>query len=302
VLLHVALTLSLSDPVPVAWDYNDPAPIVDWAIYEYDIVTNPTLGIDQIIWSDIPMTIQVEESVRSVPSNPTTRPLAYYIPASWTEVIEALEIHGIELEVLEADVTLQVVNYRMNDFAISNPNREGRATAQGTPISELCTRTYKMNDVKVLTDQPLGTLAVSLLEPTGEGSFFYWGFFNSQFTQAEYGENYIMVPIAEMLLEKYPEVSDAWRAYKLENPDYAEDPSGVIDFFFSKTAFSDSEAYVYPVGIELSPPPSIVRTLSPSSVRTLSPSSVPSSATDSSGSFGTELCFTFCVGVLAFLI
>jgi hypothetical protein len=42
-----------------------------------------------------------------------------------------------------------------------------------------------MNDVKVLTDQPLQTLVVSLLEPTGEGSFFYyWGFLNSQFMQA----------------------------------------------------------------------------------------------------------------------
>ena len=51
---------------------------------------------------------------------------------------------------------------------------------------------------------------MSLLEPSGEGSFFYWGFFNSQFTQTiQYGENYIMIPIAEMLLEEYPEVSDA---------------------------------------------------------------------------------------------
>jgi hypothetical protein len=31
---------SISDPVPAAWDYNDPAPIVDCVIYEYEIVTN----------------------------------------------------------------------------------------------------------------------------------------------------------------------------------------------------------------------------------------------------------------------
>jgi hypothetical protein len=288
----------------VAWDYNDPAPIVDWAIYEYEIVTNPTLGIDQIIWSDIPMTIQVEESVRSVPSNPPTRPLAYYIPASWAKVIEALGIHGIELEVLEEDVTLEVVNYRLNDFAIGNSNREGRATAGGTPIPEVSTRTYKMNDVKVLTDQPLGTLAVSLLEPTGEGSFFYWGFFNSQFSQAEYGENYIMVPIAEMLLEEYPEVSDAWEAYKLENPGYAEDPSGVIDFFFSKTAFSDSEAFVYPVGIEYEGEDTTSNAGDDETVKDGDDETVKDgdNAVGSSSSSGNELFLTFCVGVLAVLI
>jgi hypothetical protein len=251
------------------------------------------------------MTIQAEQSVRSVPFNPPNRPLAYYIPASWTEVIEALQIHGIELEVLEEDVTLEVLNYRMDDFAIGNSNREGRATAGGTPVPEFCTRTYKMNDVKVLTDQPLGTLAVSLLEPTGEGSFFYWGFFNSQFVSAEYGENYIMVPIAEMLLEEYPEVSDAWEAYKLENPDYAEDASGVIDFFFRKTAFYDSEAYVYPVGIEIPGPPSSSPNSAPSGVPSSAPSSAMDSgksATDSSGSSGNKLLCTVCVGVLAFLI
>jgi hypothetical protein len=183
------------------------------------------------------MTIQAEQSVRSVPFNPPTRPLAYYIPASLVEVIEVQGIHGIELEVVQEDLTLEAVNYRMNDFAIGSSNREGRARAGGTPVLELSTRTCKMNDVKVLTDQPLGTLAVSLLEPSGEDSFFYRGYFNGHFSQAEYGENYIMVPIAEeMLLAEYPAEIDAWELYKSENPDYAEDASGVIDSFFSKTA------------------------------------------------------------------
>jgi hypothetical protein len=289
----------------VAWDYNDPAPIVDWAIYEYEVVTNPTLGIEQIIWSDIPMTIQAEQSVRSVPFNPLIRPLAYYIPASWVKVIEVLGIHGIELEVLEEDITLEVVNYRINDFAIDNSNREGRATAVGTPVPELSTRTYKMNDVKVLTDQPLGTLAVALLEPSGEGSFFYWGFFNSQFIQAEYGENYVMVPIAEMLLEEYPEVSDAWELYKSGNPDYAEDPSGVIDFFFSKTAFSDSEAYLYPVGIEYNGTDAATKDEDDVVTDSSGGSGTKDgddAGTGTSGSSGSEFLFTFCVGVLAFLV
>jgi hypothetical protein len=168
----------------------------------------------------------------------------------------------------------------------------------------LSTRTYKMNDVKVLTDQPLGTLAVSLLEPTGEGSFFYWGFFNSQFSQAEYGENYIMVPIAEMLLEEYPEVSDAWEAYKLENPGYAEDPSGVIDFFFSKTAFSDSEAFVYPVGIEYEGEDTTSNAGDDETVKDGDDETVKDgdNAVGSSSSSGNELFLTFCVGVLAVLI
>lgn len=223
--------------------------MVDWPIFEYEVVINPTLGIPQIIWSDNATTIQVEEWVRSTPLDPPTRPYAYYIPAVWKDVIEILSLHGIELEYLEDEVTVDVINYRIDDFSIGDGNREGRATASGTAVPENSTRTYKPNDVVVLTDQPLGTLAVALLEPIGESSLFYWGFFNSQFTSHEYAENYIMVPLAERLLAKYPEVNASWENYKSENVNYTADPDGVLNFFFRKTAFYDSEAYVYPVGI-----------------------------------------------------
>ena len=51
-------------PVPIAWDYLDPAPIVDFDIYNYSVVKNEVLGIDQIIYTDEPVTIQVEQSER----------------------------------------------------------------------------------------------------------------------------------------------------------------------------------------------------------------------------------------------
>ena len=244
--------LWLTDPVPIAWDYDDPAPIVEWDIFDYEIVTNPTLGIEQIIWSDTPVTIEVENSVRSTPLNPPRRPDAYYIPASWEDAIAVLGLHGIETEVLTEEVTVDVVNYRIEDFTFGTL-REGRATVSGTPVPELCSRTYKPNDVVVSTDQPLGTLAVALLEPTGESSLFYWGFFNSQFVSQEYGENYMMVPIAEKLLEENEEVASAWDVYKADNPDYADDADAVIEFFFRFTAFYDAEAYLYPVGIVYPP-------------------------------------------------
>lgn len=52
------------DPVPIAWDYLEPAPIVDFDIYNYSIVTNEVLGIEQIIYTDEPVTIRVEQSER----------------------------------------------------------------------------------------------------------------------------------------------------------------------------------------------------------------------------------------------
>lgn len=53
-------------PVPIAWDYVTPAPIVDFDIYNYSIKKNDILGIDQIIYTDEPITIQVEQSDRCI--------------------------------------------------------------------------------------------------------------------------------------------------------------------------------------------------------------------------------------------
>ena len=53
-------------PVPIAWDYVDPAPIVDFDVYNWSVVDNEILGIRQIIYTDEPLTIQVEQSERYV--------------------------------------------------------------------------------------------------------------------------------------------------------------------------------------------------------------------------------------------
>merc|ERR1712146_210326 len=99
--------------------------------------------------------------------------------------------------------------------------------------------------IVIKTDQPLGTLAVALLEPSGESSFFLWGFFASRFTSHEYPENYIMIPLA-----------DEWEAHQIENPDIVGDTESVVDWFFRRSKFYDDEAYVMPVGILYSEPSS----------------------------------------------
>lgn len=248
---------------------------MDWPIYEYTVTSDNALGVPQIIWSDTPTTIQVEEWVRSEPFQPITRPYAYIVPAQWTTVLDKLAIHGVEMEVLTEATTFEVTNYRIDDFEVSRPNFEGRAAALGTPVPEACTRTYMPGDVIIYTDQPLGTLAVALLEPLGEGSFFYWGFFNSHFFNQQNAENYIVVPLAEYLLEENEDVATAWEDYKEANPDYADDPDAVLNWFYKQTAFADADASVYPVGILDEAPPSAAPSAAPTLPPTPSPTQKP---------------------------
>jgi hypothetical protein len=90
------------DPVPLSWDYVDPAPRVEFLGFKHEVVKNPLLGVDQIVWSDTPVTTTVEQSVRSAVAESAERPVAYYLPAVWTQAIDVLRHHGIEMEVLDA--------------------------------------------------------------------------------------------------------------------------------------------------------------------------------------------------------
>ncbi|CAB9498639.1 Zn_pept [Seminavis robusta] len=237
-----------ADPVPVAWGYDSPAPQVDWPIFEYEVVKNPVLGIDQIVWSDVPMTITVEQSTRSTPVNSPKRPYAYVVPAVWEDVIEVLDMHGVQMEVFTEETVWEVTNYRTEDASLKRL-REGRPEISGVGIPENCTRVYRKNDVLIKTDQPLGTLAVALLEPAGEGSLFVWGFFSSMLTSHEYPENYIMIPLAEKMLEESEELRAEWENYKEENPSYVNETETTLDWFFRRSAYYDAEAYMYPVGV-----------------------------------------------------
>ena len=238
------------DPVPIVWDYDSPAPLVEWPIFEYEVITNRVLGIKQMKWSDVPQTITVEQSTRSTPLNPPKRPYAYVIPAVWTDAIEVLSCHGIEMEILTEDTALDVTNYRTEGASI-NRLREGRPeiNAGDNVNSENCTRIYHRNDVLLKTDQNLGTLAVALLEPSGESSLFLWGFFSSTLTIHDYPGNYIMVPLAERMLNESADLSEEWEAYKIENPQYVSETEKVMYWFFRRSAFYDPEVFVYPVGI-----------------------------------------------------
>ena len=129
--------------------------------------------------------------------------------------------------------------------------REGRhEISSGDNVETVaCTRTYHMNDVIVKTDQDLGTLAVALLEPSGEGSLFLWGFFSSVLTTHEQFENYIMVPLALKMLEESDDLAEEWEIYKSENPSYDNATEATLSWFWKRSAFYEEEAYLYPVGI-----------------------------------------------------
>ena len=104
--------------------------------------------------------------------------------------------------------------------------------------------------VRVSTDQPLGTLATLLLEPSSPDSLFQWGFFNSALSPTEYVEAYIMEPTAERMLAEDPRLAEEFRA-KVENDErFRSDPRARLQWLYERTPWYDERARLYPVARE----------------------------------------------------
>ena len=108
---------------------------------------------------------------------------------------------------------------------------------------------FPPGSVRVPTDQPLGDLAILLLEPGSPDSFFQWGFFLSILQPTEYVEPYVMEPLAAEMLAQSPTLTAAFQK-KLEDPAFAGDAKARLDWFYRQTPYADDRWNLYPVARE----------------------------------------------------
>lgn len=212
---------------------------------------SPVSGGLRVVWTGDPVTAEVPIFETSEPAATVERPAAYWIPPAYRDVIERLELHGIELERTAEVREIEVEMYRLEEAEIAGEPYEGRVRASAEPAAERRRETFPPGSVRVPTDQPLGDLAVLLLEPASPDSFFQWGFFHEVLSRTEYVERYVMEPLAERLLEEDPELREAFLEKLASDPDFRADPRARLHWFYEKTLYFDQRHLLYPVAREV---------------------------------------------------
>jgi len=106
---------------------------------------------------------------------------------------------------------------------------------------------YPPGTMEVKTDQPLGDLAIVLLEPASQSSFFRWGFFNTILNRTEYVEDYIMEPYAQEMLQSSKTLRDEFDRTRTHDPELLDSPGKIMNWFYDKTPYVDKNYLVYPV-------------------------------------------------------
>ena len=208
-------------------------------------------GGEYVVWEGKAISQQVPSLLMDVPVQTVPIPKAYWISSEWGEVIEKLQIHGIEMEILTESKELKLEYSKVTDFKMVAQPYEGLMRVQDFDSEKIYrTQTLLPGSVRVKTDQDLGELIVILLEPESVDSFFQWGYFNSIFSQTEYMETYIMEPMIAQMLEEDPDLKKEFEAKKESEPEFAQNPRRVYRWFYEKTPYFDQNWKVIPVGRE----------------------------------------------------
>lgn len=208
---------------------------------------------DYVEWLGKPETIRIVNYRSTEPYDFIERPKGYWIPPSCEAVIERLKLHGIKMTVSTQAQEMNVEMYRVSSFKFEDENHlmqpfEGRMQVNAETKTETRKQSFPAGSVYISTDQPLGDLAILLLEPKSKDSFFSWGFFNPIFQRTEYIEGYVIEPMATKMLAESPALQKEFDEKKASDKQFANDPYSILTWFYSKTKFYDERYLLYPVG------------------------------------------------------
>jgi hypothetical protein len=223
---------------------------------ESKIVKSTVTNADYVEWTGKPVTQTIPNFKGTEPIDFITRPKGYFVPASCEDVIERLRLHGIQMETLKESKEVTVEMYRMQDVKFQDDAGksqpfEGHIQVTGNPIPENRKQLFVAGSVYITTDQPLGDLAMLLLEPKSADSFLSWGFFDQIFQRTEYIEAYVMEPTMKTMLAESPELQKEFDQKKAADSVFANDPNAIYTWFYSKTKYYDERYLLYPVGRNL---------------------------------------------------
>lgn len=240
------------ESVVVKYGFREtPADSMEFLGIKSEKITSELTGNEYVSWRAEPITQQVPSILMDRPVSSVPVPKAYWIPSEWKEVIQKMKEHGIQMEVLEEAKELNLEYSTVTDYRMVSQPYEGKMRFQSFDLAKKYIKlSLQPGSVRVKTDQPLGELAVILLEPESVDSFFQWGYFNTILSQTEYMETYVMEPMAKQMLENDPELKKKFEEEKEKDEEFAKSPRRIYRWFYEQTPYIDQNWKVIPVGRE----------------------------------------------------
>ncbi len=240
------------DKVTLNWRVGDAKPeIMSFLGIAYENEISPITGAKVTRWLGTPKTYAMPYIKMTQPSLVEPRPIAYWVPGSWVEVIDRLRDHGIEMTVFDRAQQKELQILKLVDPTYGETPYEGRVRVTASYVTMDRQVRMPAGSVRIATDQPLGEFVMILLEPSSPDSLFQWGFFHSILQPTEYAEAYAMEPLAQAMLASDPQLKALWESELEASPELRVDPRARLEWFYKRSDYFDQNYLVYPIGREI---------------------------------------------------
>ena len=241
------------DPVPLAWKVPKASAepeMLDMLLIDSRTEPSSISGTNKVTYLGKPITVRRAVYRQSEVAVSVPRAKAYWIPAAWSEIADRLKLHGLAVERISDPREVEVDMYRLSAPKYDTESFEGHVRVAATTTTEHRTERFVPGSFRVSTDQPLGDLVTTLLEPASEDSFLQWGFFDPIFQRTEYVENYVVEKLAEEMMAADPALKAEFEKRLASDEAFRSSPDQRLDFFYSRSKYSDSRWRLYPIARE----------------------------------------------------
>jgi len=189
------------------------------------------------------------------------RPGAYYITPHLGDIVARLELHGIHVDEIPEPVTLHASRTVFDETIVVGGRREtgivgtsftavleGRVRVHAGKVRrDTAMLTIPAGAFRVATDQPLGDLAIVLLEAESPDSFFQWGFLLSIVEDAAYSEPYVIDPLGDRMLALSPALRREFESKLATDAAFAASPERRRAWLLRQTPYAEADYRVYPI-------------------------------------------------------
>jgi len=175
-------------------------------------------------------------------------PEYYILPQGWWEVIEQLELNGVEFIPLKNDTILQVEVDYIDEFTSPKQPYNGHYFHDKVSTrSEIQTIQYYAGDLIIPVRQNKMKYILEMLEPKAMDSFFRWNFFDSVLDQREYFSSYGFEENALKYLNEHPDFKKQLEEKRASDPEFAKNHRAQLAFIYNNTEWAEKTFKRYPV-------------------------------------------------------
>jgi hypothetical protein len=217
--------------------------------YEATFIASKVSGLPRLYYDHgKPYTRNVAFYDHYIPSKSVTAPIAYIIPKAWVQVISRLRTNGVHMERFDADTTMTVTAYHIDNYeTVPHPYESHYLHKNVQVTANTISLQVTQGDYFIPLSQPCKRYLIETLEPTAPDAFFAWNFFDGILQQKEYFSDYVFEDKAVQMLEADPALKTMLDEKRKQDPVFAKNAAAQLDFVYRHSRYMEQEYMRYPV-------------------------------------------------------